>query len=84
MGILFRFIQTAPELSDRQSPNQSHQSYQTLRFYNHTECHCQPKDDDSMPKDSSITPTSVDAVDVPAIRDFDDEYVHWNLKTTVL
>lgn len=49
-------LQTAPGLSDRQSSDQS--SYQkSLLFYNHTECECQSKMDETMPRDT-MPPTA--------------------------
>lgn len=72
--IFLPLLQTAPGLGDRQSSDQSsHQK--SLLFYNHTECECQSKVDDMMPRDTM--PTSMGAaatVDLPLMHR-NDEYV---------
>lgn len=51
-------MQTLPGLGDRQSPEQS-SNQKSLLFYNHTECECQSRTDDLMPRDTMPTASIV-------------------------
>uniref|UniRef100_A0A2S2NWL5 Platelet-derived growth factor (PDGF) family profile domain-containing protein n=1 Tax=Schizaphis graminum TaxID=13262 RepID=A0A2S2NWL5_SCHGA len=72
-------VYTLPGLGDRQSPEQS--SYQkSLLFYNHTECECQSRTDDLMPRDTLPT-TSMATPDPPQLfRHRTDKNYQYNCK----
>lgn len=60
-------------LGENQSPEQS-SSQKSLLFYNHTECECQSKMDDLMPRDS--LPTAAVFAERPSPVHRTDEYAH--------